>query len=83
MGKLNHSKGYDIFIKSAEILINKYKIKNWNFVSIGDEERKKIFPNPKIVKEIGFKSNKSILNYYISLNNHPQIYCLCLHPPSS
>ena len=36
----------------------------WNFIAIGNETRKKIFPNPKIVKEIGYKKNTEVLKYY-------------------
>lgn len=62
VGKLNHSKGYHIFCEAA------YKFKkinpNWNFISIGNESRKKIFPDPNIVKEIGYKMNREVLNFY-------------------
>ena len=38
--------------------------KNWNFIAIGDEPRKKIFPDKNIVNEIGYKTNKEVLKYY-------------------
>ncbi len=62
VGKLNKSKGYDIFCDAAK----KFKKYNneWNFVAIGDEPRKKIFPDKEVVKEIGYKTNKEVLNYY-------------------
>jgi len=62
VGKLNHNKGYDIFVDVAE----KFKKNNpeWNFIAIGDENRKKIFPNKNIVKEIGYISNDKVLKYY-------------------
>jgi len=62
VGKLNESKGYNIFINAAKkfIKINK----SWNFIAVGNEPRKKIFPNTKIINEIGYKSNKYVLNLY-------------------
>ena len=56
VGKLNENKGYDIFVETAE----KFKKINpkWNFIAIGNEFKKKIFPDKNIVKEIGYKSNK-------------------------
>tara|TARA_S200000501_G_scaffold203587_1_gene191513 strand:+ start:274 stop:2352 length:2079 start_codon:yes stop_codon:yes gene_type:complete len=62
VGKLNHAKGYSIYVDAAK----KFKEydKTWNFIAIGDEPRKKIFPDRKIVKEIGYKTNKEILKYY-------------------
>ena len=62
VGKLNENKGYDIFVETAE----KFKKinSNWIFIAIGNESRKKIFPNKDIVKEIGYKSNKEVLKYY-------------------
>ena len=62
VGKLNHAKGYDIFCEAA------LKFKNydptWNFIAIGNEARKKIFPDKKIVNEIGYKKNSEVLNFY-------------------
>ena len=62
VGKLNHSKGYHIFVKAAE-KFKKYD-SSWNFIAIGNEARKVIFPDPKIVKEIGYKRNSDVLDYY-------------------
>ena len=62
VGKLNENKGYDIFVETA------YKFKKinpeWNFIAIGNETRKKIFPDKNIVSEIGYKSNKEVLKFY-------------------
>ncbi len=62
VGKLNHAKGYDIFCDAA------LKFKNydptWNFIAIGNEARKKIFPDKKIVNEIGYKKNSEVLHFY-------------------
>jgi glycosyltransferase involved in cell wall biosynthesis len=62
VGKLNHAKGYHIFADTAL----KFKKKNpeWNFIAIGNEARKNIFPDKNIVNEIGYKKNSEVLNYY-------------------
>ena len=62
VGKLNESKGYHIFHEVAK----RFKKINpdWNFIAIGNEPRKKIFPETNVIKEIGYKSNNSVLKYY-------------------
>ena len=62
VGKLNENKGYDIFVETAK----KFKKINpdWKFIAIGNETRKKIFPDKNIVSEIGYKSNKEVLKFY-------------------
>jgi len=62
VGKLNHAKGYHIFSEAA----SKFKKidPSWNFIAIGNEARKEIFPEKKIVKEIGYKKNSDVLKYY-------------------
>ena len=62
VAKLNDAKGYNIFCDAAK----KFKKTNssWNFIAIGNESRKKIFPDPEVVKEIGYKKNSEVLNYY-------------------
>tara|TARA_B110000008_G_C16956174_1_gene558286 strand:- start:187 stop:2256 length:2070 start_codon:yes stop_codon:yes gene_type:complete len=62
VGKLNENKGYDIFVETAKKFIKKHP--NWNFIAIGNEPRKTIFPDKNIVDEIGYKSNKEVLKYY-------------------
>ena len=62
VAKLNNSKGYHIFCDAAK-KFKKYD-SSWNFIAIGNETRKKIFPDPKIVKEIGYKKNSEVLQYY-------------------
>ena len=62
VGKLNHAKGYHIFSEAA--LIFKKSNPSWNFIAIGNESRKEIFPNKNIIKEIGYKKNSEVLNYY-------------------
>ena len=62
VAKLNEAKGYDIFCDAAK----KFKKfdSSWNFIAIGNETRKKIFPESNVVKEIGYKKNSEVLNYY-------------------
>jgi glycosyltransferase involved in cell wall biosynthesis len=62
VGKLNESKGYNIYHDVAK----RFKKINpdWNFIAIGNESRKKIFPEKDIIKEIGYKNHKEVLNYY-------------------
>jgi len=71
VGKLNRSKGYDIFVEAASNFI-KYN-NDWKFIAIGNESRKKIFPDKNVINEIGYKTNRKVLNYYkyseISIGN--------------
>ncbi len=60
IGKLNSSKGYDIFGKSIIKILNKYR--NWKSVVIGDEPREKFNFNHKNLHKLGYKNNKFILN---------------------
>ncbi len=62
VGKLNESKGYHIFYDVAK----RFKKINpdWNFIAIGNESRKRIFPKPNIIKEIGYMNNNDVLNFY-------------------
>ncbi|MDC0984017.1 glycosyltransferase family 4 protein [Candidatus Pelagibacter sp.] len=62
VGKLNHAKGYHIFSEAA--LKFKKIDSSWNFIAIGNEARKEIFPDKNIVKEIGYKKNSDVLKYY-------------------
>jgi len=62
VGKLNHAKGYSIYVDAAK-KFKKYD-NTWNFIAIGDEPRKKIFPDKSIVNEIGYKTNQEVLKYY-------------------
>jgi len=62
VGKLNHAKGYHIFSETA-LKFKKFD-PSWNFIAIGNEARKEIFPDKNIVREIGYKKNSEVLNYY-------------------
>ena len=60
VGKLNSSKGYDVFGKSIIKILNKYK--DWKSIVIGDEPREKFDFNHKNLHLLGYKNNKFILN---------------------
>ena len=62
VGKLNRSKGYDLFGKSILKILNKYK--DWSSIVIGDEPRDKLEFNHKNLKKLGFKKHKDVLNIY-------------------
>ena len=60
IGKLNTSKGYDIFGKSILKILNKYP--DWKSIVIGDEPREKLIFKHKNLKNLGYKNNSFILN---------------------
>ena len=60
VGKLNSSKGYDIYKGAILKILDEFK--DWTALSIGDESRKRPHINHKRHKEIGFKTHKSVLN---------------------
>ncbi len=62
VGKLNRSKGYDIFGSAIIKILNKHK--DWSSVVIGDEPRDKIYFKHKNLKILGFKKHNDVLNYY-------------------
>jgi len=62
-GKLNESKGYDIFTKTASIIKKNKKFNHWKFISIGTEKRRSISKN-SYVKELGQISNSKVLKIY-------------------
>ena len=62
VGKLNKAKGYHIFCKAAS-MFKKYD-PNWNFIAIGNETRKVVFPSKDSVKEIGYLKNSEVLDFY-------------------
>jgi glycosyltransferase involved in cell wall biosynthesis len=59
VGKLNESKGYDIYKDAIIKILNKYP--TWQAFSLGDEERRKVFINHKNHKELGFLKHKKVL----------------------
>ena len=60
VGRLNHSKGYDIFKKSIEKILNEFK--DWKSLSVGDEDRRSIYINHNQHKELGFLNHKKTLS---------------------
>ena len=59
IGKLNSSKGYDVFGKAIVKILDKYN--DWSSIVIGDEPRQKHFFNHKNLHHLGFKNNSYIL----------------------
>ena len=60
VGKLNSSKGYDIFGKAIIKILNEFT--DWSSIVIGDEPREKLYFNHPNLKLYGFKKNSFILN---------------------
>lgn len=61
-GKLNYSKGFDIFCKAAEKFLKKKQ--DWRFYSIGDEPREKIKFNHINFKYTGWLSHSETLKFF-------------------
>ena len=59
VGRLNKSKGYDVFGNSIVKILDKYK--NWFSSVIGDEPREKLIFKHKNLNLLGFKSHKFTL----------------------
>jgi len=62
VGKLNKSKGYDLFGSAVIKILNKYK--DWKAIVIGDEPRDKIEFNHKNLNKLGFKKHSEVINIY-------------------
>jgi glycosyltransferase involved in cell wall biosynthesis len=60
VGKLNTSKGYDIFAEAVIKILDKYP--EWSSIVIGNEPRQKLFYNHPRLKILGFKNNDYVLN---------------------
>tara|TARA_B100001027_G_scaffold202640_1_gene163540 strand:+ start:1412 stop:3535 length:2124 start_codon:yes stop_codon:yes gene_type:complete len=60
VGKLNESKGYDIFKEAVIKILKIYP--NWRAISIGEEERRSIYIKHKNHTELGFLNHKKTLN---------------------
>ena len=61
VGRLNKSKGYDLFGKAIIQILDKHK--EWKGVVFGDEPREDLFFDHSRLKIMGFKDNYFILNY--------------------
>ena len=62
VGKLNRSKGYDIFGPAVIRVLNKHK--DWSANVIGDERRDKLLFNHRNIKNYGFLNHKKVLDIY-------------------
>ena len=62
VGKLNRSKGYDLFGQAIVKILDKHK--DWTGVVVGDEPRDKLEYNHKNLKKLGFKKHTEVLNIY-------------------
>ena len=62
VGKLNKSKGYDIFGNATIKVLNKYK--EWSATVIGDEPRDKLQFNHKKLNNLGFINHNKVINIY-------------------
>jgi len=62
-GKLNHSKGYDIFIEATKKLKQIKKFSDWKIISAGTESRRTL-PKENHIKELGQISNKEVYKIY-------------------
>ena len=61
VGKLNTSKGYDIYKDAITKILDEYK--DWKAYSIGDEDRKRPIINHHNHQELGFLKHKEVLNF--------------------
>jgi len=62
VGKLNKAKGYDIFCKSINKILNKYP--DWRAKVIGDEKREQIFLKHKNADILGFLKHNQVLKIF-------------------
>ena len=61
-GKLNSSKGYDIFLNAITKILNKYD--EWNAIAVGNEPREKFNIRHSRLKIFNWKMHNEILNLY-------------------
>ncbi len=66
VGKLNSSKGYDLFGEAVIKILNKYP--EWKALVIGDELREKYNFNHKNLKILGFVPHNKVLKYFEKTN---------------
>ena len=60
VGRLNYSKGYDIFKEAIIKILNNFP--TWKAYSLGDEDRRNIYIDHPNHKELGFVNHKKTLN---------------------
>ena len=63
VGRLNTSKGYDIFGKAVLKVLDNHK--DWKAIVIGDEPREKILFQHKRLSILGFLDHKKVSNWFI------------------
>jgi len=63
VGRLNYSKGYDIFRDAILKILEKFP--RWKAYSIGVEDRRNIYINHPKHKELGFLNHKKTLNIFL------------------
>tara|TARA_B110001450_G_scaffold145091_1_gene135650 strand:- start:416 stop:2530 length:2115 start_codon:yes stop_codon:yes gene_type:complete len=61
VGKLNRSKGYDIYGNAITKILNEFK--DWKAYSIGDEKRNKPIFEHKSHFDLGYRSHKYVLKF--------------------
>ena len=61
VGKLNESKGYDIYKDAVTKILNEFR--DWKAYSIGDESRSRPIINHKNHIELGFLKHKKVLQF--------------------
>ena len=61
VGKLNFSKGYDIYKNSITKILDEFP--DWKAYSIGNEERARPIISHKNHTEVGFLKHKEVLNF--------------------
>ncbi len=66
IGKLNKSKGYDVFGEAILKILDRYP--NWKCIVIGDEPREKLVFKHKNLLQLGYKNNSYILNKLKTVN---------------
>jgi glycosyltransferase involved in cell wall biosynthesis len=62
VGKLNRSKGYDLFGSAILKILNKYK--DWTSIVVGDEPRDKIDFYHKNLLKLGFRKHSEVIKIY-------------------
>ena len=62
VGKLNRSKGYDLFCSAVIKILNKHK--DWKAFVIGDEPREKFTYKHERLINLGFLNHNQVLKYY-------------------
>ena len=60
VGKLNYSKGYDLFEKAITKILDEYP--KWKSFSVGDEERRNIYIKHSNHEELGFLNHKKTID---------------------